>query len=51
MERGRQNLAQQTQPACEKAAKKEGAKKAEKDAGEVTNELVADAAAVGVRRG
>jgi hypothetical protein len=42
MERGRQNLAQQTQPACEKAAEKEGEKETEKEAGEVAVEVAAD---------
>jgi hypothetical protein len=39
MERGRQNLAQQTQPACEKDAEKESEKQAEKAAGEVGDEV------------
>jgi hypothetical protein len=42
MERGRQNLAQQTQPACEKAAEKEGEKEAEKEVGEVADEVASD---------
>jgi hypothetical protein len=35
----RQNLAQQTQPACKKAAEKEGEKEIGKEAGEVADEV------------